>query len=298
MRLFILIGAPGIGKTWLCNRLSNDFTIISSDRNRDNIDEAIRSALQQDKPVLVDIPFRIKAFIERWRLTLPACVVVSLVEDEATHRARLASRGGEYTDSILKRVRRVDSIARRYGNISGTSDELLDRLSQESLKPNPATPEEKPTDEHKQKIAAANTGRRPSERHLSVLAERNASGWQSDPEVRRKISEANRGMKLTDEQLKKLSDATTGKRNGMYGKTHSDESKQRMSESRKKLMSDEEFRQRFRRSRSRFSVRSPSGEEFMNDRDAAQKTGMSRSKIRRLIEDPSSGWQRVETSGQ
>lgn len=427
MRLFILIGAPGIGKTWLCNRLSDDFYVVSSDRFKNKLDDAVKEALKQDKPVLVDIPFKIKAFIERWRAIVPDAYVATLVEEEAVHRQRIESRGGKFNETIVRRIKRIDSLSKRYANLVGTSDLLLRRLKYECIKiklgklpeddmvvyraTSPSgkvyvgqtirslkhriwahyysavvseasypfmlalskhlsnfsweilhkaetkeeldekeiqfieelgsrdpdkgynctsggpgwsgmkLPDDHPlraqgsfvraawnkgrkgvqptmTDEHKQKIVAANTGRRPSERHLSVLAERNASGWQSDPEVRRKISEANRGMKLTDEQLKKLSDATTGKRNGMYGKTHSDESKQRMSESRKKLMSDEEFRQRFRRSRSRFSVRSPSGEEFMNDRDAAQKTGMSRSKIRRLIEDPSSGWQRVETSGQ
>jgi dephospho-CoA kinase len=290
MELFILIGAPGIGKTWLCDRLSNDFTIISSDRYRDKIDEAIHSALQQDKPVLVDIPFRIKAFIERWRSAKPSCVVVSLVEDEATHRSRLAMRGGEYTDSILKRVRRVNSIARKYGNISGTSDFLIESLRQESrILRSPETRDEpKPS----------NVGRRPSALHLKILAERNASGWQSAPEVRRKISEANKGLKLTDDQLQRLSEATSGERNGMHGKKHSEDSKQKMSESKKKLMSDEGFKEKFRRSRSKFAIVSPSGEEFFNDRDAAAKTGMSRSKIRKLLEDSSSGWKRVETSGQ
>lgn len=425
MRLFILIGAPGVGKTWICNKMSNDFNIISSDRLRNGIDAAVDQALLGEKPVLVDIPFRIKAFIERWRDKVPDAVVIALVEDRETHEQRLRLRGGEFDATIIKRVKRIDSLSKRYANIIGDSDHVLKRLTYEAVKERLGdVPDDKMvvyratspsgksyigqtrhgfrhrvwrhyysaivgnesypfmtalskykdqfkweilakcddqeslnseeirliqelktnnpdfgynctkggpgwsgmkladthpfkaienksrvawnrgrkgvqppmSDEHKQKIIAANTGRVPSELHLQRLAERNASGWQSDPEIRKKISESNKGMKLTPEQLAKLSEATKGKLNGMYGKNHSEETKAKMSEAKKVLLVDPDFKSKFRESRSKFKIVSPDGEIFMNDRDAAAKTGISRNKIRKMIEDPNSGWYRVAKS--
>lgn len=423
MRLFILIGAPGVGKTWLCERLSNHFHVVSSDRFKNKLDDAVEEALKQDKPVLVDIPFRIKAFIERWRAAVPDAYVVALVEDEDVHRQRIESRGGKFNDTIVKRIKRIDSLSKRYANLIGASDHLLKRLIYESVKiklgklpednmviykaTSPSgriyigqtrrnlkyrvwahyysaivneasypfmlalskylndfsweilhkaeTKEElneketqfieelrsndpdkgynctsggpgwsgmklssdhpfnipgsferiawnkgrkgvQPamTDEHKLKLIAANIGRRPSELHMRRLTDRNASGWQSDPEIRKKISEANKGLKLTEEQLKRLSKAVSGENNGMYGKTHSEETKKKMSDSKKNLMKNDEFKLAFRKNRSKYQIISPSGEVFLNDRDAASKTGIGRSKIRKLVEDSSSGWLRVE----
>ena len=134
MRLFILIGAPGVGKTWICNKLSKDFNIISSDRLRNGIDAAVDQALLGEKPVLVDIPFRIKAFIERWRQKVPDAVVIALVEDRETHEQRLKSRGGEFDATILKRVKRVNSLSKQYANIIGNTDQILNQMEQEVAK--------------------------------------------------------------------------------------------------------------------------------------------------------------------
>lgn len=143
MNLFILIGAPGTGKTWLCDKLSNDFNIISSDRMRGDIDSAVSEALKDSKPVIVDLPFRIKAFIERWRARVPDCVVVALVEEESVHKIRLAMRGGELTKSVKRRIVRINNIFNRYGNISGNQSYLINRLEYEALKLKLQLPQDK-----------------------------------------------------------------------------------------------------------------------------------------------------------
>lgn len=63
---------------------------------------------------------------------------------------------------------------------------------------------------------------RPASKH-SPLAE----------ETKIKISEKCKQYKLTDEQRKKLSISVMGKKNGMYGKHHSEETKQKISQSKK-----------------------------------------------------------------
>lgn len=57
MNLFILIGAPGTGKTWLCDKLSNDFNISGNQSyliNRLEY-EALKLKLQlpQDKSMVI-----------------------------------------------------------------------------------------------------------------------------------------------------------------------------------------------------------------------------------------------------
>lgn len=55
-------------------------------------------------------------------------------------------------------------------------------------------------------------------------------GITPSEETKQKQSEANKGKKHTQETLEKMSIANSGENNGFYGKTHSEETKQKMSE--------------------------------------------------------------------
>ena len=52
-------------------------------------------------------------------------------------------------------------------------------------------------------------------------------------ETKRKIGNANRGRRHSEESKKKMSESRTGANNGMYGKHHSDKSKKQMSNAKK-----------------------------------------------------------------
>lgn len=60
------------------------------------------------------------------------------------------------------------------------------------------------------------------------------SEWHKQPEVRERLSNAQRGKKLSEEHKRKLSESHKGKVSGMKGKKHSEESRKKMSESQKK----------------------------------------------------------------
>ena len=79
------------------------------------------------------------------------------------------------------------------------------------------------SEESKRKISEAKKGRKLSEEHKQKIRE----GCTNPPaETRRKISEAGRGWKRTEETKRKMSEAQLGKK-------HSEESKRKMSECRK-----------------------------------------------------------------
>lgn len=64
-----------------------------------------------------------------------------------------------------------------------------------------------------------------------------ASPWKGKKrksETGQKISDALKGRLLSEETKSKLSDALSGKNNPMFGKTHSEKAKHKISESRKK----------------------------------------------------------------
>jgi dephospho-CoA kinase len=125
MRLIILIGPPGIGKTWVCNKLENKCFIASHDKFKSKLDEEIQRALEEETTIVVDIPFKIKAFIERWKEKIPDTTVIALVEPEEVHRERIAMRGGKFNETITRRIKRVASIAKRYADFVVSTEEAL-----------------------------------------------------------------------------------------------------------------------------------------------------------------------------
>ena len=60
-------------------------------------------------------------------------------------------------------------------------------------------------------------------------------------EVRRHMSEGGKGKKLSDDHKRHISEATSGDGNGMYGKHHSDESKAKISQTRKERIASGEI---------------------------------------------------------
>lgn len=70
------------------------------------------------------------------------------------------------------------------------------------------------TDEHKRKIGDKHKGRKHSE------------------EFKKNVSERRKGCKLSEEKRKEWSKNRTGKNNNFFGKTHSEEAKQKMREAR------------------------------------------------------------------
>lgn len=123
-QLFIVAGAPGSGKSWVCERLTG-VNYIPHDRTaRKLVIPKITEALNSALPVVYDPTVKVSNALK----TFPQGRLVVIVESEVVIRRRLAERGGEFTQGVSNRMRRMHTLARR-AEFSGTSKEVLDYLT-------------------------------------------------------------------------------------------------------------------------------------------------------------------------
>ena len=88
----------------------------------------------------------------------------------------------------------------------------------------------------KRKMSEARKGKKFSDEHKRKLSENNARYWKNknrSEKTKRKISEAKKGKTLSEETRKKMSEAQKGKNHPMYGKTHSEKTRKKMSKAHK-----------------------------------------------------------------
>lgn len=126
--VYLLIGAPAAGKSWVANQLTDKFDYVSYDGNRKKTHlDLLR--VPSTKPKLYDPTFKISTVIRRHSDEFNF-VIVAIQEDEQTLRQRMSSRGGKWTDTIMKRNEQVRKRYEKYGNggFIGTSTEVLDYL--------------------------------------------------------------------------------------------------------------------------------------------------------------------------
>lgn len=128
--IYLLIGAPSAGKSWVANQLTDKFTYVSYDgtRKKDHLD-LLREASKQTNPILYDPTFKISTIIRRHSDEF-IFKIVCIQEDEHTLKARMTQRGGEWTDTIMKRNEQVRKRYEKYGNggFIGNSSECFNFL--------------------------------------------------------------------------------------------------------------------------------------------------------------------------
>lgn len=132
--VYLLIGAPSAGKSWVASQVLDKFEYVSYDSNSKNDHLGLLRAAS-DKPKLYDPTFKISTIIRRHSNEFNF-ILVSIYEAEEVLKARMTSRGGEWTDTIMKRNEVVKKRYEKYGvnGFIGTSDEVLLYLKEELKK--------------------------------------------------------------------------------------------------------------------------------------------------------------------
>lgn len=130
--LYFICGVPGAGKSWVISQLDpTTHTYISFDGTpKKDHPKLIEEAVKLGKPVLFDPTFKISTLIKRWGEHYDIRPVF-ILEDEETLKARIAGRGGEWTDSLAKRIIQIGKRAEKYGIFAGISTEVLDFMREQ-----------------------------------------------------------------------------------------------------------------------------------------------------------------------
>lgn len=126
--IYMVCGASGAGKSWVCNQLTDKFKYVSYDGNRKSKHLELLNE-PSDKPILYDPPIKISTFIKRHSDVFDIKPIF-IIETEDTIRSRIAERGGEFTEALAKRIREMSKRNAKYGVFSGTSAEVLEYLIQ------------------------------------------------------------------------------------------------------------------------------------------------------------------------
>ncbi|MEM4726500.1 MAG: hypothetical protein QXG63_06125 [Nitrososphaerales archaeon] len=126
--VYLLIGAPGAGKSWVANQLKHKFKYVSYDENPKK-DHLTLLREPTDRPIIYDPTFKISTFIRRHSHEFDI-KLVAIRESEDVLKERILSRGGEWTPTIAKRNLDVQKRFAKYGasGFIGTSQEVLNYL--------------------------------------------------------------------------------------------------------------------------------------------------------------------------
>lgn len=127
--IYLVVGAPGSGKTWVLNQLQDKFYVLEHDDFADiKTYQANIRMLQQlaDKPILIETPFSVSQFMSEFKLT-----AVFIIETPEVTRKRYEAREGKpIPQGHLTRINTYIDRARELRAFSGTSQQVLEHLKE------------------------------------------------------------------------------------------------------------------------------------------------------------------------
>jgi hypothetical protein len=123
--VFIVAGVSGSGKSWVCSQLADIAQYIPfDDCDKKNIRSIIFNA--QEEKIIYDPTVHVTSFIKRNSDVFNIRLLV-INESLDVVKTRIQSRGGEFTDNMIKRHKRM-AIIKNAAEFSGTSNEVLNYL--------------------------------------------------------------------------------------------------------------------------------------------------------------------------
>lgn len=128
--VFIVVGCPGSGKSWVCEQLGHKFDHLKHD---DFIGKDYGSALAEaskgNKPVLAETPFSISQLKEPLEAKGIKVVPVFISEPDGVIEERYLKRNGKpIPTGHLTRQKTYAERAKLYGAFIGTAQEVLEHL--------------------------------------------------------------------------------------------------------------------------------------------------------------------------
>ena len=134
--VYLVVGCPGSGKSWVCERLKERFTYVHHDLyikmfGPVYVNEIFKAALTSKKPILAEAPFSISQIKDPLEKHGIRVVPVFIQEDPDVITERYLRREKrQIPKGHLTRQETYAQRARAWKAFSGTSDELLEHLKQ------------------------------------------------------------------------------------------------------------------------------------------------------------------------
>lgn len=126
--IYMVIGCPGSGKSWVCEQLAEQFHYVRHDSSigGDYLAEIKRQAKLATKPLLIETPFSVSQIKDPLEKAGFDIVPVFIQERDDVIRERyLARQGYEIPEGHLSRQTTYAERAKLWGSYCGTSVRVL-----------------------------------------------------------------------------------------------------------------------------------------------------------------------------
>ena len=127
-QIYMVIGCPGSGKSWVCTRLIAEYQYVRHDSfiGADYVAEIVRQAKTATKPLLIETPFSVSQIKDPLELQEFRVTPVFIIEQPDVVRQRYRTREGkDIPAGHLSRQATYEQRARAWQAFRGTSDQVL-----------------------------------------------------------------------------------------------------------------------------------------------------------------------------
>lgn len=135
MNIYLVVGVPGSGKTWVCNQLEGAFHLIRHDQfifvNQPGayLKEVLKQAPIAIRPLLIEAPFSVSEIKDPLERAGHKVIPIFIIEDDKTLGDRYLKRENRIIpQGHLTRTKTYLNRAKELGAFFGTSNEVLNYL--------------------------------------------------------------------------------------------------------------------------------------------------------------------------
>ncbi len=135
MTFYLVVGAPGSGKTWVCSQLSEKYHLIHHDGYiylKDPgayLKQILKEGPTATKPVLIEAPFSVSKTVEPLESAGHKVIPVFIIEEPSVHSLRYLRREKKpIPPGHLTRTRTYLERAIQGKHFYGTSEQVLNHL--------------------------------------------------------------------------------------------------------------------------------------------------------------------------
>lgn len=134
--IFMVVGVPGSGKTWVCAHLVDKFNYIHHDLYISKqlpkgayVRAIMEAAKTSEKPLLIEAPFSISEIKDPLEYAGFKVTPLVIVEDVSVLKSRYEGRDKKpIPQGHITRMKTYADRAREFGWFSGASEEVLSKL--------------------------------------------------------------------------------------------------------------------------------------------------------------------------